>query len=378
VLGVGTAPVIIDYGLSEEAPPVGIDGARLFGGVVRSALSNLALTDLTEILMESIGLAPRAIRADGPVEWARQILETLTGHTARIIGEKTAALWPYHLYGFSCIALKWPHGTTDEYRASFLLGAIALTKLLGPPAKAPTVLQVRPGRAPESLLGESRRIKLESPAEILILVAQFEGHGELNPTARIYGSLADHVHELIPGLGRVERIEASVASRKDAVALAAEYKASMIVWGTFDGLGVSPRYDVTRDSLVMKRSATQLDQATRHALGERFEPYITQSLADEVSFLSLVAVSQICVLNLNYEAAISVLQRALTLVSDRERAQKLDAAGAYSSLAAGLLMARSYPEALSAVAKARDLALTNVFYEVQELALNRLLKNPVL
>ena len=82
-----------------------------------------------------------------------------------------------------------------------------------------------------------------------------------------------------------------------------------------------------------------------------------------------MAVSQICVLNLNYEAAISVLQRALTLVSDRERAQKLDAAGAYSSLAALLLMARNYQEALSAVAKARDLAPTNVFYELQELAL---------
>ena len=48
------------------------------------------------------------------------------------------------------------------------------------------MLQDHPvGRAPESLRDESRRIKLEGPAEILILVAQFEGQGEINPTARI-------------------------------------------------------------------------------------------------------------------------------------------------------------------------------------------------
>src|ERR1017187_10173946 len=216
-------------------------------------------------------------------------------------------------------------------------------------------------------VGKEHAIKPEGPAEILVIVAEFSGRGDFDPTARIYGSLADHVHEVIPKLGRVERVAESVVSRKDAVALASQYKASMIVWGFYDSLGVSPRYDVTRDSLVMKSALIQLDQATRHALGERFEPYVTHDLTEEISYLSLVAIGEMCMLNLSYDAGISVFERALSLIQDPERAAKLGAGKAYAGLSALLATTHRNKEALAAIAQARQLDPSNSLYQLQEL-----------
>jgi tetratricopeptide (TPR) repeat protein len=370
VLVVGTAPVIIDYGSSEENLPLGVDAARLFGGLVRGAFSTLPLHELTDLLSETLGLIPHRAGPDCPAARAHRLLEILSEEVGRISGPSHSALWPYHLYGLGWIGLKWSDGTTAQYRASFLLSAVAITKLWGRPKTPGPALdpsykqQIRVLSA-----GKADAIKPEGPAEILVIVAEFNGHGDFDPTARIYGSLADHVHELIPRLARVERVATSVVSRKDAIELASQYKASMIVWGSYDSFGVSPRYDITRDSLVMMRALVQLDQATRHALGERFEPYVTHGLTDEITFLSLIAIGQMCTLNLNYDAAISVLKSAITMIPDPERAAKLGAAQGHAALSGIFLMTHREKEALAEVALARQLEPSNIIYELQELAL---------
>jgi tetratricopeptide (TPR) repeat protein len=367
VLVVGTTPIIIDYGLCEENLPFGVDVGRLFGGLVRGPFAKLALCELADILSGTLGLKTHQARPDGPVDRSRQLLEILSDGAGRILGPSHSVLWPYHLYGVGWIGLKWSHGTTNEYRASFLLSAIALTKVLGLPNSPGPALDKGNKQQNALSVGKEHAIKPEGPAEILVIVAEFSGRGDFDPTARIYGSLADHVHEVIPKLGRVERVAESVVSRKDAVALASQYKASMIVWGFYDSLGVSPRYDVTRDSLVMKSALIQLDQATRHALGERFEPYVTHDLTEEISYLSLVAIGEMCMLNLSYDAGISVFERALSLIQDPERAAKLGAGKAYAGLSALLATTHRNKEALAAIAQARQLDPSNFLYELQEL-----------
>jgi tetratricopeptide (TPR) repeat protein len=238
---------------------------------------------------------------------------------------------------------------------------------LGRPENAGPALDQQYPQQPALLSGEiGKSVRPEGPAEILVIVAEFSGRADFDPTARIYSSLADHVYEVIPRFGRVERVMASVVSRKDAVALASQYKASMIVWGTYDSFGVAPRYDVTRDSLVMKQAVIQLDQATRHALGERFEPYVTHGLTEEIGFLSLIAIGHMCTLNLSYDDAISVFQRALTLIPDPIRAAKLGAAQAYAVLSGLFILKGRHSEALDAIKQAREFDSTNLAYKLQE------------
>lgn len=372
VLIAGTSPAIIDYGKSVTRIPIGADAARFFGGLVRDVLAEeLSFEELASVLAETFGHGSFLKEPDSPAARAVRLLRLVIEKLLPADVPASQTLWPVHLYGYAWIGLKWSHGSPESYRACFLLAGIALQSLLGAPPEgdeSPTAAQSSggDGKSVRSIT-EIPPIKPERPAEILILVAHFDGSADYDPTVRIYSTLSDLIFETLGSLARVERIEEVISSRKGALATAARYRASMIVWGTFDNMGVSPRYDVTRDSLVIKRSTIQLDQATRHQLSERFEPYITQNLAAEVSFLSLKAVADMCVLNLNFEAAMKVYNRALSLIPDRERARDLGAIEMYQSLASVYFALKMDREALGANDKARELDAHDIISELQAL-----------
>lgn len=371
VLMAGTLPVVIDYGKAVTEIPVGVDAARFYGGLVRDVLAEMfSFEELAMVIADSLGLGSFVKEDNSPASRAVHLLKLLVEKLVPDSAPDLHTLWPVHLYGYAWIGLKWPHSSPESYRACFLLAGMALQRLLG----AATIeeegrLATLGGGEEESVLPvtAARPVRLEGPAEILILVSRFDGTADYDPTIRIYSTLADHVFEIIPDLARVERIEEVVSSRKEAVAVAGRFRASMIVWGTFDNLGVSPHYEVTRDSLVVKRSMVQLDQATRHQLSERFEPYITQNLAAETTFLSLVAVARMCELNLNFDAAIKVYHRTLTLIPDRERARVLGAAGIYRSLAALHFTLNRDREAVDANDKARELDPNDLGTQLQQM-----------
>jgi tetratricopeptide (TPR) repeat protein len=372
VLIAGSTPAIIDYGKSVTEIPLGVDAARFFVSLVRDVLAEeLSFEDLALVLAEALGLGSFLREDDSPMSRAARLLKLVTERLVPSNAPGSHDLWPVHLYGCSWIGLKWPHGSPQAYRACFLLAGVALQCLLGPASAGAHGSACPPDRTgdgrPTQPLTVTRLIKPEGPAEILILVARFDGAADYDPTARIYSTLADLIFETLRDLGRVERVEEVISSRKDAVALAERYRASMIVWGTYDNMGVSPRYEVTRDSLVVRRSMIQLDQATRYQLSERFDPYITENLAAEISFLSLKAVAEMCLLNLNYDAAIKVFHRALSLVPDPERARKLDAADMYRSLAAAYFALKMDDEAMEANGKAREADPTDLMTEIQNL-----------
>lgn len=375
VLVVGTNPVIIDYGLSDTSLPVGVDAARLFGGLVRDVVADLlSPEDLVIVLSQVLELCPPTPLSDQKANRAYRLLRKLADGAQRITDEDTAALWPIHVYGYSWISLKWDDGSSSAYAASLLLAAVALTKLIGVPERDTTSLPESPElQAPKlSTLHKERVIKPEGPAEILLLVCQFSGHADYDPTDRIYSALADNVFESIPGLARVERMNQVVSARKDAIDLSNRYKASMVVWGTYDNLGISPRYEITRDSLIFKRSMIQLDQATRYQLGERFESYITQDLGAELTFLSLVAIGHMCLLNLNYTEALKVFERALQLISDREQLRRLGGFDVYYSLAAIFITLNHYNDASDSNEKARELDPTDFRGQLQHLVIRSL------
>lgn len=379
VLVVGTTPVIIDYGLAEEKAPIGVDAGRLFGGLVRDVASEvLPPEEIAALLADVLGLEPAGESEHEQAIRARSLLRTLAREAASLGGDDPDPLWPLHLYGYGLIALKWS-GSPAEHQASFLIAAVALTKLLGPPpeeVKPAPLAGPMPTPAPLArITPEGRKIKSERAAEILVLVATFASTASFDPTTRIYRALADHVFELVPKLVRVERIDEVVSARKEASDLAKRYKASMIVWGTADGLGVSPLYDLTRKSLVQKRSALQLDEVTRCRLGEKFEPYITTDMASEISFLSLFAIGQMCEFNLNLTQAIAIFERATTLIPNVERAKELGLADLYYRLANVLCMMRQYERALVINEKGRKLAPCGVWFDFQRLEITALSSN---
>jgi nucleoside phosphorylase/tetratricopeptide (TPR) repeat protein len=212
-------------------------------------------------------------------------------------------------------------------------------------------------------------IKREAASEILVVVAQFSGNAAYNPTDRVYSSQSGHVHEVIPGIGRVERIAAAPASKMEAVRAAGQYDASIVVWGTYDDFGITPRYEITRDSSIIRRSMIQLDQATRHHLRETFEPYITSALSDEMSFLSLLAVGHMCLLNLNSSAAVDVLQRAVSLVLDADRRSVLRVDQGYEALASAHLALHQYDEGLEANTRGLEINRDSITLLMQRIAL---------
>lgn len=372
VLIAGNSLAIIDYGRSVAEIPIGVDAARFLGGLVRDVLGDdLSFEELAMVLAETLGLDSFFKEDDSPGSRAVTLLKLVIEKLIPATVVESRTLWPVHLYGYAWIGLKWPNGSPESYRACFLLAAVALKCMIGSPsAKEKNATDADSHDVQKKStkpITATQPVRPEGPAEILILVSRFDGSADYDPTVRIYSTLADHIFETLPGLARVERVEDVIASRKDAVAVAARYRASMIVWGTFDNLGVSPRYEVTRDSLVIKRSMVQLDQATRHNLSERFDPYITQNLAPEISFISLRAVAEMCVLNLNLDAALKVYQRALSLISDRERARALGAAEIYQALAAIYLALKRDKEAVEANDKASEFDPSDLMTQLQGL-----------
>jgi tetratricopeptide (TPR) repeat protein len=384
VLVVGSVPVIIDYGLADLRSPVGTDSARLFGGIVRNLLSEiLPPQDLVLVLLALLGLEKPPATTDTPAGRAWRLLDRIQKETFEISGEGSSALWPVHLHGYAFVGLKWAAEHPEQYRACGLLAAAALTCLLGWPkaqaGRGPSAVARSRKQPAEHAAGrdaepaaQRKDIKPEGPAEILTLVARFAGSASYDATARIYGELADHVFEVIPEIGRVERIEEVVAARQEAIALAERYQASMVVWGTYDDLGIRPRYEVTRDSRVLQKSMIQLDQATRHQLKERYDTYITTHLASEITFLSLRAIGNMCLLNLNYEAALNAFKRALALVPDPERVRSLAGADIYQSMVGIYISLKQYEDALAANAAARELNPDDILNQLQLLLLKLL------
>lgn len=268
-------------------------------------------------------------------------------------------------YAFAFIGLKWDaREPFVEHRGCGVLAAVALTRVLGEPS--PDDLLVAPPTA-RVLSGDT--IAPEGPAEILVLVAKFRGSADYDPTARVYQALADNLYEVLPEITRVEYVDREVLSRKDAIGLGQRYQASMVVWGSYDNLGVRPRYEVTRDSLAARQSMVQLDEATRHALKEEFDLYVTDDLGKEISFLSLNAVGAMCTLNLNHTAALDAYQKALSLVSRRDRLVALGAANIYRDIAGIQFGLRNHEEALEANERAMELAPDDLLTRVQMVTL---------
>jgi tetratricopeptide (TPR) repeat protein len=149
---VGNVPVIIDYGLADLESPVGADPARLLGGIVREVLSRqLTPEDLVSVLLALLGLATAPQATDTPAARAWRLLDGVQKEALglwreiyrlqKVDSRDIDALWPIHLYGYSLIGLKWDADPEDgfaQHRASGLLAAVALTRLLGwPPSQAP-------------------------------------------------------------------------------------------------------------------------------------------------------------------------------------------------------------------------------------------------
>lgn len=379
VLVVGSAPVIIDYGLSEVRLPVGVDAARLFGGLVRDVYSlAFPLEDLTAIL-RAVVLDDEEVLRYAPSQLAdtAALLRSVQSEALGWLGEHGGELWALHLYGFAFIGLKWDSEPPfTEHAACCLLAAVALTRLLGEPS--PDELLVTRPAVPVQAFA-THDVAPEGPAEILILVSRFHGSADYDPTARIFQALADNLFDVLPDIARVEYIDRAVLSRKDAIVVGSRYQASMMVWGSYDNLGIRPRYEVTRDSMVAKLSMIQLDEATRHELKEKFDVYVTENLANEITFLSLKAVGAMCVLNLNHSAALSVYQKALTLVPRPERLRELAGAEIHRDIASILFGRQRFEEALEANVRAADLAPDDLLIRIQGLAIRSMVeKRPIM
>lgn len=132
VIAVHDVPLIIDYGLAEQELPIGIDSARLVGGLIRDAVSEvMTFDDLCTVLPQVLGLVKNTPLSDGITLRAEQMLSKALTLAENMSNSATEQL-PYHLYGYAWIGLKW-EGSASAHQACFLLAALAATKVLGAP-----------------------------------------------------------------------------------------------------------------------------------------------------------------------------------------------------------------------------------------------------
>jgi tetratricopeptide (TPR) repeat protein len=133
-LVVGSTPVIIDYGLSEEKLPIGVDHARLVGTIIRDVVGpSMSTKALASVLMAK--LDDDECPAGGDTREARAIdlLDIFWTAAVASLGAESRH-FPFHLYGFAWIGLKWD-ATAGERSSAFVLACATATALLGAPVQ---------------------------------------------------------------------------------------------------------------------------------------------------------------------------------------------------------------------------------------------------
>lgn len=128
----GRIPTIIDYGLSEDNLPVGIDQARLFGTVVRDVVAKrLTFGELASVLANVFEPDDKVISLyDNVMRRSYLLLKDLLRAVLSSSGLEDRIFYR-HLYGFCWIGLRWISGGVSPYRACFLLAGLAAAKIGG-------------------------------------------------------------------------------------------------------------------------------------------------------------------------------------------------------------------------------------------------------
>mgnify|MGYP001207866081 CR=1 FL=1 len=146
--------------------------------------------------------------------------------------------------------LRFRKDSTPADRPANRLVSIGLALLLIPPCLLTALvgLIVGPAGAAALLPRDQQPVAAARDGEMLALVADFNGSGGSDPAARIDKATLDYVlNGYWSGTLRVGRVDAAPASHEQALALAAPYRAALVVWGTYDSQSITVHLSMQED-----------------------------------------------------------------------------------------------------------------------------------
>ncbi len=209
---------------------------------------------------------------------------------------------------------------TRTYVATALLGTatpsitilptVTLTSTSLPssiPSPAPTDTAV-PTLTPPPLA-----VATATPDEVLVLIAEFDGAADYDPVRRIHDQLR-HDLQGDPSInGRVERVPDIVGTQEEAQQLGQLYDATLVIWGSYDTLGISPHYEVIRGQQKLAAQVALEQTVNLPSEPDRFVLYITRDMGDQLSYLSLFTLGQMAAYDGDYERAMIHFYHALAI-----------------------------------------------------------------
>ncbi len=154
------------------------------------------------------------------------------------------------------------------------------------------------------------------PGEILIVVPDFTGTEGVTAATRIYRALSNRVSEQALQSVRVERLEGTAPEvRQDARAVADEFGATLVIWGTADEYAFEPFYEIKMPEYVRAPDGTLLPTlgTTLNTDLPAFTAYVVEGAPNDFQYLMLFSIGQILLLSERAEQAVPLLEEAAAL-----------------------------------------------------------------
>jgi tetratricopeptide (TPR) repeat protein len=153
--------------------------------------------------------------------------------------------------------------------------------------------------------------------EILVIVAQFDQRGSQGFAAsqRIFDHLQGTLQTITVARPRVESINEVVADSEAARRLGEVYNATLVIWGWYDDIGITPNYEVIAETGELQK----VDLGEVIALPsqpDRFVLYVTKGLPCEMTYLSSFTIGQMYYSQQQWEAALEFANLIIEIVPD--------------------------------------------------------------
>lgn len=148
--------------------------------------------------------------------------------------------------------------------------------------------------------------------ETLVLITNFNGDENIDIESRIFRELKERVSESELKNVRIELLkEDSPVSEEAAAGIGMDYRATIIIWGTVDSLGIEPRYTIVKneDNIVNK---PELGIVTASDLPD-FSAYVVKNVPNQFEYIMLFSLGQIAYFNKEYEKSIGLFSDAIKI-----------------------------------------------------------------
>lgn len=200
------------------------------------------------------------------------------------------------------------------------------------------------------------------PDEVLALVADFKGSGELDIGNRIWSRLAEELDPTKLPKVRIEKLPATIDSGSDARRIGERLGATIVIWGFYDGMGSEARFETLRAHEKIKvatqeRMSSEEAVSVREAVSEpssRSAIYFREELPSEMTYFASFVIGQLYYWDEQYDEALSSFTTAIRNAKGSTTLRGLDAVYFYRGYIYGLKQGKR-KEAISDYSKAIEL-----------------------